>query len=566
MSDVSASQQRASITDPSQRCPACGIDLPDELRAAAEEGVVVCPRPSCGLQLECSDKADALRPVIRSLRLVNGYSLLVLPFACPAQQRERFEREHARRGRWRRRVYSLDRPEDVDRTEYFMPYARRFLFPTLFESAEEQTRSATCRHYEFDLAHLGAEAGGPLRFTTHFIDRERRLPKWYHASLGRVEMILFHYGVGFLILHVSMESPHDTYIDQMDAARYLRMFAPLFVGFQMPQLLAGDTSYTMPQLLAYLLDEFAPSNARKAPASPAEVPSFQDGRAGRGNRTLDASATSAASVEGAATSAAAVLPVRPIYDDRMLVYWFSCIDQDSRLADAKLCRGLLKGHSVIGFGRDMDPPGDLSDPDGASTAWLRQRWQCCTKDGGGLVVFNTDRYQERYLGLYHGTYYFDIFILAALQRATLLNLFERLSDIPALTEGGTQSQSTLRRVRKDLLMFKNQCWFSQITNRERGLQLWKTWQETFENRTLLDEVNDQAEELDSYLRARTRERVEWLVRLGGFLAVAVPAVLGIDVLLGKAGWVEQLKWILLAVLALGCGIFAWVMLSRGRDD
>lgn len=565
MSDTATSHQEVESVHPAHRCPACAFELSAELLASAQDGLVTCPRTGCELELELA--ADGIsRPAIRSLQLVNGYSMLVLPFACPAGQKEQFERDHARRGRWHRRGYSLERPEDVERTEYFMPYARRFLFPSLFAPAGEQAQLVTCRHYEFDLAHLGVEPGEPLRLIVSCMDRDQDLPQQYHMALNRAELILFHYGVGFLLLHWTMEPPYTSYVDQMRATRQLRMIAPLFAGYQMPELIHGSNSYTMPQLLAYLLDEFSTTstgNPLKSPVEAATVENAYD-QWRRGEAKGRAGSAGGAAIPTSA--AAAALPVRPIHDDRMLVYWFSCIDQETRPMDDKLCRTNLKIHSVIPFSNAVDGPGGPSEIESASTAWLRQRWQCFTKDGGGLVVFNTDRFHEQYLGLYHGTYYFDIFLLASLQRNTLLGLFERLSDIPALTQDDPQSRKTLRRVRKDLLMFKNQCWFSQITNRERGMQLWRTWQETFETRTLLNEVNDQAEELSHYLQARTRERVEWLVRLGGFLAVAVPAVLGIDVLLGKSAWVERLELILFIALIVGSGIFAWVMLSRVRDD
>src|SRR3954452_11857720 len=153
-----------------------------------------------------------------------------------------------------------------------------------------------------------------------------------------------------------------------------------------------------------------------------------------------------------------------------------------------------------------------------------------------LVVFDTDRYHERFLGVYHGTYYFDIFLLAALQRVTLLALFDRFADIQKLITGSAASIQLLRRVRRDLLLFKNQCWFSQITNRERGLVLWKRWQKTLETRALFKEVNEQSAELDSYLQGRHRERMERLMKVGGFLAAAVPVVWGIDTFFGPGDW------------------------------
>jgi hypothetical protein len=113
---------------------------------------------------------------------------------------------------------------------------------------------------------------------------------------------------------------------------------------------------------------------------------------------------------------------------------------------------------------------------------------------------------------------------------------------------------------------KCQCWFSQITNRERGLVLWKKWQQTFETHTLFQEVNDQSAELDAYLHARYRERMERLVRLGGFLAAAVPLVWGLDSLFDRAEWARVLRWVVLALLLAGAlAAVCYLMLWR-RDE
>jgi hypothetical protein len=149
---------------------------------------------------------------------------------------------------------------------------------------------------------------------------------------------------------------------------------------------------------------------------------------------------------------------------------------------------------------------------------------------------------------------------------TLLALFDRFSDIRRLITGSGASRELLRRVRRDLLLFKNQCWFSQITNRERGLVLWKKWQKVFETRTLLKEVNEQSEELNAYLQARHRERMEWLVRIGSFLAAAVPIIFGLDQVLGQQGWVSSLRWWLFAALAVGAALFAYLVVFRQPED
>jgi hypothetical protein len=508
----------------SRPCPVCGFELRPPLPA-------VCPRSSCGIEF-LPDDGGPVR--LRTFRLVNHYALFVLPFSFPETDGPDPVRRIIESGRWRQRIFSATDPADVDRTEYFLPYIRRFLFPTLYEApaAKKETESApTCRHFDLDLAQLG---GGPkgVELTLRCHDSRKRVSFQHALRLTQVELVLFSFRVGFLVLRVECADPGATFFDQMNVVAYMRTIAPLYRGFEMPELRTGSARFGVPQLLPFLLAEFG---GAVVPSGPEAVP------------------------------AGTPLPVKPIYDDRMMVYTFSCLDRDACLADAARCQSLLHRTTVVNFDREAStlPERELSEE---PNAWLRTRWQGFSKDGGTLVVFNTDAYHERYAGVYHGTYYFDVFLLATLQRVTLLTLFERLADIQALTRGSGTSRLLLRRVRRDLLLFKNQCWFSQITNRERGLVLWKKWQKTLETRTLFREVNEQSAELDAYMQTRYRERMERLVRIGGFLVAAIPFVWGLDNLFEKAEWAKVLRWVALVVLLLGAGAAAWYLMFWRSDE
>jgi hypothetical protein len=503
----------------SLRCPICGFELHGPLPA-------FCPRPSCGVEF-LPHTSGPIR--LRTFRLRDDYALFVLPFSFPEAEGAGPARRVAESGRWRQRVFSAADPADVDRTEYFLPYIRRFLFPTLYEApgvaAKGSDPEPTCRHFEFDLGLLGAGPKG-LELTLRCRDDRKKVELEHAVRLAKVELVLFSYRVGFLVLRVECADPGASYFDQMNVVAYLRTIAPLYRGFEMPELDAGSARYGVPQLLPYLLAEFG---AAPAPAGPAAVP------------------------PGTA------LPVKPIYDDRMMVYTFSCLMKETCLADPVHCQALLHRATVVNFDRQASTLPEREHLEEDLGAWLRTRWQGFSKDGGSLVVFNTDAYHERYAGVYHGTYYFDVFLLATLQRVTLLTLFERLADIRALTRGGSPSRQLLRRVRRDLLLFKNQCWFSQITNRERGLILWKKWQKTLETRTLFKEVNEQSAELDAYLQARYRERMERLLRIGGFVAAAVPLVWGLDKFFGEAEWAKVLRWVALGLLLAGSAAAVWYL-------
>lgn len=505
------------------RCPVCGLEYSGELPG-------FCSRSGCGVQLTAGTPE---RLKVRTFQLTSHYSLCVLPFAFRDGEGTPVWQRLAESGRWKERRFSLDNAADVDRTEYFLPYIRRFLFPGLFPPAEPGRAAQSCWHFLFELSRLGETTTEGLRLSMTAHDNGKKLDYTYEIVLEKVELIVFTYHVGFLVFHFRNTDPGTTYFDQMHALNFLRTIAPLYQGFELPELVSGTQRYRMTQLLPYLLAEFGTA---AAPAAPSAV------------------------------APGTPLPVKATYDDRMMVYTFSCIDKGTALEDACRSQALVRKAALINFDRDdtTRPPEEAVD--GELHEWMHVRWQSFSKDGGSLVVFNTDRFHARFLGVYHRTYYFDIFLLAALQRVTLLTLFESFSDIHTLLTASAASRALLRRVRRDLLLFKNQCWFSQITNRERGLVLWKKWQKVFETRTLLHEVNEQSEELNNYLQNRYRERIEWLVKLGSFLAAVVPTILGLERILGQQEWVSNLRWVLLVVLVVGAAIFGWYVLYKQRDE
>lgn len=515
------------------RCQACGRDL-SSVEQIDESKSIVCDSRSCGVShlLETDGTLT-----LQTFQLDSHYSLCVLPFSLDeAKHRADPFLPLENSPRWRRKTFDAANADDFDRTDYFLPYVRRFLFPTLYTQDERVTTTEeldTCRHYEFPLELLEEDASSSVHYQLHCYDELKDLDQTYAIELDRVQLIQFGYRVGFLVLRFRCSSPTATLFEQMRGLNYLRFVTELFRGFSMPLLATPTQSYRMPQLIGWLLEEFRGAGVTVA------------------NRPGD-------------LTPSPTLPVQLFYDDRMLVYSFSCVKQDTVLEDDERNEALLRRALVVRLHDDEQVLGKTRAAELARISWCTQRWDSYSKDGGGLVVFDTNEFHKNFIGRYWQTYYFDIFLLAALQRVNLLALFERMADIGNLTDGGTHGRKQLRRIRYDVLLFKNQCWFSQITNRELGLNLWRQWQQVFEVKTLLTEVNEQSEQLDNYLRNRLREQNERLIRLGTVVTTAAPVIWSLDVLLGDRPWVRPVKWTLLTLLFTGAGLAAAYILRQQK--
>ena len=458
-----------------------------------------------------------------AMPLATHASLLVLPFGFEDFQ-DTSERLEAA-SRWRPVTFDPDDPVDRERTAYFLPYVRRFWFPS---TDRTPSMEPPCRRWRFDRSALGPDLHD-LSGTLTGKDCVEVEDFSGTLRIASVELVAFSFEVGFLILECDFGSG-ATYREQMVALGMARLLEPLFLDYPMPVWTVGGRPTHLRQWAAFFLAEFGPQ-AAKLPTEP---------------------------------DAAAALPVRLIYDDRMLVYAYSGlatagIDEVEQLPD----RGrTLNRWTTVPF-EDADLHRQRQARSENVNRWLRVRLDGFGKDGAVSVAHAVTDFETRFLPLYHRTYYFDVFLLALLQRVTLILLSERLSDIDSLTTGSAAGRRKLARLRRDLLRFKNQCCFTQITLRDKGMELWKRWQGVFENGGLLAEVNEQSGELEDYLQTRSRERFETLARVGGFLVAAVPAVFGLDAAFGDAPWVVTAKWTTLTLLLVGSGLFAlWTLLKR----
>src|SRR5439155_22787068 len=254
------------------------------------------------------------------------------PFSFEEERRGEVVERLDRSPRWTERHFSLARDDDVDRTEYFLPYIRRFLFPTLFEPRGARA----CWQYVFDLRLLGALTADGLPLALHGSGAAPHVAGTINVWLERVELIVFGYRVGFLVLRTRCRDEAATYFDQMRVLTLLRSFVPPYRGFARPELEVGASRFRMTQLLPFLLAEFGAAR----PESVVEVP------------------------------ADAALPVKPTYDDRMMVYAFSCLDDTTALEDVEQCDRLLGQHAILNFDRKatQSPDGPKRPRDVA--AWM----------------------------------------------------------------------------------------------------------------------------------------------------------------------------------------------------
>lgn len=134
-----------------------------------------------------------------------------------------------------------------------------------------------------------------------------------------------------------------------------------------------------------------------------------------------------------------------------------------------------------------------------------------SKSGGSLMILSgqddTEMRKiviERVVKLFEEPFY-EIFQFSFHQRLTLMR-FENLLSI----YDGSNKKSNLGKLRRQMMNFVTQGWFSQITDNSLGQAIYMKWQKEFESERLFDEVFRQIEAVDDFKESRKTKRYEWL--------------------------------------------------------
>ncbi len=137
---------------------------------------------------------------------------------------------------------------------------------------------------------------------------------------------------------------------------------------------------------------------------------------------------------------------------------------------------------------------------------------------------------------------FDIYMMALHQRYAFMSFSRQLSTIKFKQD--KKSHVEISNLRKTLLEFIVQGWYSQITNDEIGMEKYKKWSTILETDMLHNEVLEQVSTLDDYTKSITASRFTKISAIF-FPIVTLNAFIGL-------GIVSYPEWIEFTSL------FAWV--------
>ncbi|OQA86517.1 MAG: hypothetical protein BWY28_02342 [bacterium ADurb.Bin236] len=425
----------------------------------------------------------------------------------------------------------LNDPHNEDwkaRSEYFLPPLRRIWYPHFLlkgHLVDVDDPSDIICHFKYDVGAIDLIKGSTLSVSSKFFDP---IP----IVIRTASITISYLGIGFLTFEIAINDTNPTFDKLLNLNSSLRMMNNKNTSI----ITDGGASFSMAELLDSVLDKFRDALGWS------DVSSTTEGVELFGH-------------------------LNDIYYDRVLCFSYACIDADiyNRLET-----------DFVKYWQYWPPNVDSILNDDPDKEFGFDRWNYhfsmwkhaiygFSKEGGVVFSSACDSFNEHVLPNYFGTYYYDIFLIAVMQRMILLRINRELSNSEKLSGIDKKAYNRNLALRRDLLEFVNKCVFTQCSNYELGQLIWHRWKIVFEMENLLDEVKNQCEELSNYMEVRRQMLVGNFMNILSFFVIPVSLILSLFganfIEFEKLSVKSILVWFSLIITFVAAGI-TWIWLYR----
>lgn len=340
---------------------------------------------------------------------------------------------------WKLKIHEQE--DDEETYNFFLPYMRRFLFPTLFwgkeftkkykamdvEKKANILKKSSCVTFEFNLNNIKVGAIAKKRYGVIDFD------------IINIKVICFEPGICFLDIKTEVEDNGED-IDFDKILDFNSMFR-----------------------------EVTPGNSNKSKLNI---------KAKGIDNINDITIFIKSIVAGFASN-----DLEKIYYDKMFTYSYVCLDKenwDEQTSFETLKNDFYKFQYVT----DSKSSAIFNNDCRRLEENTYSRWKYSifgfSRESGVVLVSEKEKYNITKMPYSYERNYLYMLLLAFYQRMSLMNFLQDILN---------KDKTMIPKLNKELTKFTHFSWFSQITNSEHGMDIWKRWQKAFELFELYDEVH-----------------------------------------------------------------------------
>ena len=235
------------------------------------------------------------------------------------------------------------------------------------------------------------------------------------------------------------------------------------------------------------------------------------------------------------------------YYDKLFTYTYVCLDKLSwsRPEDVnKIKNSFFK----LQYNMDTKNTSLLNSEYDRINENLYSKWQYSlfgfSRESGLIMASEVEKYNITYMPHTFEKNYFYMLLLAIYQRISLINLSQELI---------SGDKTKANKLQGKLTRFTQITWFSQITNSENGMDIWKKWKDAFELENLYEEVHRQCNEYYNMVSASVQDRISAILFI---ISIASVVLAGMQIVVPMLNIENELVELLVITLVIAiCSIY-----------
>ncbi len=400
---------------------------------------------------------------------------------------------------------------DESMYNFFLPYMRKFLFPTIFwrdyeikqfkkmkwKNKVDLVSKLSCVEFEYDLQNIkmgtmDARRYGKIKF-----------------DISNIRLICFEPGICFIDIKAQIDDSSEfiEFDKILDFNHNFRSLTPRAVNRIKNKNMMHGNNINRIEDIAIFINSLVSSYETK--------------------------------------------DIEKIYYDKMFIYSYMCVHDWKKQSDFELLKNdFLKFQYVIDSANKstyMSESKEIQDD-------MYSRWEYSmfgfSRESGVAFVSDEEKYNVTMLPYDFEKKYFYIMLLAFYQRLSLISFSQDLIK---------KDKTKIKDLNEDLTRFTHFSWFSQITNSDYGTCMWKRWKKAFELDELYEEVHKEYSEYYDSVVASGQDKINILLILLYTISVLFT---GLQILTSffniSASWVEPTVIILMIITIISYPVYASV--------
>ncbi len=449
----------------------------------------------------------------------------------------------------------------LDDSYFFLPFAKRLLFPELEETPNtiegrerlinlaQEFKSADPEHIYRWLAKFPT-----LHLTLREKERERIQQMRITSEYGRrydqrvtvewIDLFLFPQETGFITMKVSISEDDPTISQIIDLNYQMRQVLPPKVEWMLPRFsVEACPEITSTQtLMEFLLQDLTP-------------PYLQEAKEGRYSESL----------------------FGQTYGDRCFVYSYSCIDlpedldrgeiphdpfqsiEDMLLYEYGTCTGF--GSSTAAGSNFLPSTEYAEELMSSNRVSLWKLWRALMlRETVTYIAFKKNPFNLSYFPQNIENDYFNLYLYTLYQK---IQLFKYSTELLREDNNPKESMISTRRLLDNFMEFRNKFWFVEVTKRPQGDYIYEKYQEGLQTTDLFDAVADEIGDLNEYYEARLSRNISTLLNFLTIYFVPFSAIIsffGMSIIASDNMWKipsETFFFVAAAVLTLSSIVWLW---------